>query len=67
MAKFILAFKKILNLLSFSAPTEEQTIALADDETIAYVSESDEGSVSLLAVGNDGETIELAEGVVVSE
>jgi hypothetical protein len=67
MAKFILAFRKLLNLLSFKAPSTEQIEALNDDEAIAYVNPEDDGSVTLMGVGNDGEPIELAKGTVISE
>jgi hypothetical protein len=67
MAKFILAFRKLLNLLSFTAPSQEQISALSNDEAIAYVNAEDDGSITLIGVGNDGEPIELAKGTVVSE
>lgn len=67
MAKFILAFRKLLNLLSFTPPSQEQISALNNDEAIAYVNAEDDGSITLIGVGNDGEPIELAKGTVVSE
>lgn len=67
MAKFILAFRKLLNLLSFTAPSREQISALSNDEAIAYVNAEDDGSITLIGVGNDGEPIELAKGTVISE
>ena len=66
MAKFILAFRKLLNLISFSAPSDDQISKLSDDETIAYISEETDGTLTLTAVENDGETIKLAKGTVVS-
>lgn len=67
MAKFILAFRKLLNLLSFTAPSREQISALSNDEAIVYVNAEDDGSITLIGVGNDGEPIELAKGTVISE
>lgn len=64
--KFILAFKKLLNLISFLTPSNDQISKLSEDEAIAYVSEETDGTVTLTAVGNDGETIELAKGTVIS-
>ena len=65
MARFILAFKKLLNLLKLTAPSQEEISALANDESIAYAEEKDDGSVTLNAVTNDGEVIELATGKVI--
>ena len=59
MAKFILAFRKLLNLLSFKAPSQEQLSALSNAE--------DDGSITLIGVNKDGNSIELAKGTVVSE
>jgi hypothetical protein len=67
MAKFILAFRKLLNLLSFKAPSTEQIEALNDDEAIAYVNAEDDGSITLIGVDKDGNSIELAKGSVISE
>lgn len=67
MAKFILAFRKLLNLLSFKAPSQEQLSDLSDDEAIAYVNAEDDGSITLISVDKDGNAIELAKGNVVSE
>lgn len=67
MAKFILAFRKLLNLLSFKAPSQEQLSALSNDEAIAYVNAEDDGSITLIGVDKDGNSIELAKGTVVSE
>lgn len=67
MAKFILAFRKLLNLLSFTAPSQEQLSALSNDEAIAYVNAEDDGSITLIGVDKDGNALELAKGNVVSE
>lgn len=67
MAKFILAFRKLLNLISFTAPSQEQISALSNDEAITYVNQEDDGSATLIGIGNDGEHIELAKGTVISE
>lgn len=67
MAKFILAFRKLLNLLSFTPPSQEQISALNNDEAIVYVNAEDDGSITLIGVVNDSEPFELAKGTVVSE
>lgn len=65
MARFILAFKKLLNLLKLTAPSQEEISTLANDESIAYAEEKTDGTVTLNAVTNDGEVIELATGKVI--
>jgi hypothetical protein len=67
MAKFILAFRKLLNLLSFKAPSQEQLSTLSNTEAIAYVNAEDDGSITLIGVDKDGNSIELAKGSVISE
>jgi hypothetical protein len=65
MARFILAFKKLLNLLKLTAPSQKEITSLADNESIAFAEEKDDGTVALNAITNDGEVIELATGKVI--
>lgn len=60
MAKFILAIKKILNLLPFIAPSENPPEGYVD----LYL--GGDNNNDLMALKSDGETITLAEGTVVS-
>ena len=53
--------------LSFKAPSQEQLSTLSNTEAIAYVNAEDDGSITLIGVDKDGNSIELAKGSVISE
>lgn len=61
MAKFILAFKRILNLIKLSFPAQDEISSLNNDECILYVLETNE-TTTLNGVTNTNEIYELASG-----
>lgn len=61
MSRFILAVKKLLNLVSFSVPTENPP----EGQVSVYVG-GDSGN-DLMGLDANGNTITLAKGTVVSE
>jgi hypothetical protein len=62
MSKFILAFKRMINLLRLTSPSNEEVSSLGNDEAIMFAVEDENGNISLNTITNDGTVVEVAVG-----